>query len=374
MADQASVISGTISGPEALSALVICGVMGVLGQGVRAVVGLKNAGALNSSSPNPQSAFSAAYFGLSLMIGFIAGVLAGISIGLSNFVTIDPNNLKVLLGVAASGYLGADFVENAMSIVIPAGPAPAAQPAAAPDGAVTSAAVAAKEPSLAQPPPPAVAPALVPPAVSADGSAELSAAMSIVCRKVDRSKWVPVLTAAFAKYGATTNRRRAASLGQFLVEAGAAFQEVVENLHYSAERAAEVFPHLFQTSEDALAYVGDPEKFGNHVYANRLGNGDEASGDGYRFRGRGLIQLTGRSTYAEFGGSIGKSAEEAAEYCERSEGAAVSACWYLATRDCLRAADKWDIDSITRMVNGPAMLGKEQRLNYANAFLKHLGG
>jgi predicted chitinase len=370
MADQVS----TISGPEALSALVICGVMGVLGQGVRAVVGLKNAGLLNSTTPNAQSAFSAAYFGLSLMIGFIAGVLAGISMGLSNFVAIDPNNLKMLLGVAASGYLGADFVENAMSIVIPASPAPAAQPVAAPGAGATAAPAAAKEPSITQLAQPAPAPALPSPGIQADGSAELSAAMSIVCGQVDRSKWVPAVTAAFARFGLTTNRRRAAAMGQFLVEAGAAFQEVVENLHYSAERAAEVFPHLFHTAEDALPYVGDQVKFGNHVYANRLGNGDEASGDGYRFRGRGLIQLTGRNEYAEFGGSIGKSAEEAAQYCETVEGAAFSGCWYLATRDCLRAADKWDIDSITRMVNGPAMLGKEQRRNYSNSFLKHLGG
>jgi predicted chitinase len=163
-------------------------------------------------------------------------------------------------------------------------------------------------------------------------------------------------------------------MGQFLVEAGAAFQEATENLNYSAERAAEVFPSLFRTAQDAEPYAHNPVRFGNHVYANRNGNGSEASGDGYRFRGRGLIQLTGRTTYTEFGRTIDKSPEEAADYCETTEGAAVSGCWYLANKGCLPLADEWHINQITRLVNGNAMLGAQQRLTYATDFLKHLGG
>lgn len=209
-----------------------------------------------------------------------------------------------------------------------------------------------------------------------DGSTDLAAAMTIVCPRVNRGTWVDPLVAAFAKFGLNTDRRQAAAMGQFLVEAGAAFQETSENLHTSAESAAEAFPRLFPRPADAAPFVSDPVKFGNRVYANRLGNGDEASGDGYRFRKRGLIPIAGRSEYAAFAASIGHTAEEAAQYCETPEGAAFSGCWRLAKHepDCLRAADKWDIDSITRLVNGKAMLGAEQRRNYANAFLKHLGG
>jgi predicted chitinase len=134
-----------------------------------------------------------------------------------------------------------------------------------------------------------------------------------------------------------------------------------------------VFPIIFPTPADAQPYVGNQQAFGNKVYANRLGNGDEASGDGFLFRGRGLIQLTGRTEYTEFGKTVGKTAEEAVQYCETIEGAAVSGCWYLQSRGCLPFADSWNINEITRLVNGSAMEGASQRLNYSNDMLKHLG-
>ena len=109
--------------------------------------------------------------------------------------------------------------------------------------------------------------------------------------------------------------------------------------------------------------------FGNHVYANRLGNGNETSGDGFRFRGRGLIQLTGRTEYTEFGNAIGKSPEEVSDFCETPEGAAMSGCWYLATRGCLPFADAWNIDKITLLANGRAMVDKDKRRAFSNAFL-----
>ena len=102
-----------------LLALLLCGLLGVLGQGVRAIVGLKNAGSLNSTTPTEQAEFSLAYLVLSLMIGFIAGVIAGIALNLENIITVDPSNWKLLLGIAGSGYIGADFIENTMSVVIP---------------------------------------------------------------------------------------------------------------------------------------------------------------------------------------------------------------------------------------------------------------
>src|SRR5581483_10483592 len=103
-----------------LVALLLCGLMGLLGQGVRAAVGLKSAQRLPSADADQSTAFSTAYFTLSLMIGFVAGVLAGLAIGLKSVMEVDADNLKTLLGIAAAGYAGADFIENAMSIVIPA--------------------------------------------------------------------------------------------------------------------------------------------------------------------------------------------------------------------------------------------------------------
>jgi predicted chitinase len=172
-----------------------------------------------------------------------------------------------------------------------------------------------------------------------------------------------------------SNKRMAAAIGQFLVEAGAAFQELVEDLRYShASRLVEVFPREFPTEADAQPYVNNPEALGNRVYANKLGNGNEASGDGYRFRGRGLIQLTGRSEYTQFGTATGMTAEQASQYCETPAGAAMSGCWYLSSRGCLPFADSWDLSEITRRVNGAAMLGNAQRIAYSEAVLNSLGG
>src|SRR6201986_5262877 len=105
MAGQGSVPTvGTI-----LLALLLCGLLGILGQGVRAIVGLKNAGALNSTTPSETTRFSLPYLVLILMIGFIAGVLAGIALNLESIITVDPGNWKLMLGIAGSGYVGADF-------------------------------------------------------------------------------------------------------------------------------------------------------------------------------------------------------------------------------------------------------------------------
>ncbi len=293
-----------------LLALLLCGLLGLLGQGVRAIVGLKNAGSLNSTTPTEQAEFSLAYLVLSLMIGFIAGILAGLALNLQTVITVDPGNWKLLLGIAGSGYIGADFIENAMSIVVPGTKAARTMPRPA---------------SVPAPPPPAYAPA--PEAPTHDGAAALTAAMRAVCPEANASVWVPALISAFEKFGFSNDRRRAAAMGQFLVEAGPALNGIVEDLDYSAERASQVWPALFATPEAAEPYVGDQRMFADIVYANINGNGDAASGDGYRYRGRGLIQLTGRDEYAAFARAIGRTPEEAAAYCATTEGAALSGCW-----------------------------------------------
>ncbi len=337
-----------------LLALLLCGLLGVLGQGVRAIVGLKNAGSLNSTTPTEQAEFSLAYLVLSLMIGFIAGILAGIALDLESIITVDPSNWKLLLGIAGSGYVGADFIENTMSVVIP--------------GSRTGATKA--------PPPPAPVPprpAIVPPAPQPhDGATALSAAMRAVCPEANAAMWVPALISAFEKFDFSNDRRRAAAMGQFLVEAGPELNGIVEDLNYTPDRACQVWPALFPTPAAAEPYCDDQRQFADYVYANVNGNGDAASGDGYRFRGRGLIQLTGRDEYAAFARAIGRTAEQAAEFCDTTEGAAFSGCWYLASNGCLPLADQWDIDAITRRVNGDAMEAAGLRRQYSDEMVSRL--
>src|SRR5271163_1773216 len=300
-----------------LLALLLCGLLGVLGQGVRAIVGLKNAGSLNSTTPTEQAEFSLAYLVLSLMIGFIAGILAGIALNLENIITVDPSNWKLLLGIAGSGYIGADFIENTMSVVIPG---------------TRRAATKAPPPPVPIPPPPAI----VPPAPEPhDGAAALTAAMRTVCPEANAAVWVPALISAFERFNFSNNRRRAAAMGQFLAEAGPALNEIVEDLYYTPDRACQVWPALLATPAAAAPYCDNQRRFADFVYAKVNGNGDAASGDGYRFRGRGLIQLTGRDEYAAFAQAIGRTPEDAAAFCATPEGAALSGCWYLASNGCL---------------------------------------
>jgi predicted chitinase len=332
--------------------------MGLLGQGIRAAVGLKSAATLAAQNPSQQTEFDAAYFGLSLMIGFIAGLLAGIAIGLDNLTKIDPANLKPLFAIVAAGYAGTDFIENAFTYLVPGIGTP--PQIGRGRGVIRDLpAVPPPAPSVAQP----------------TATASLIAALKIAAPRVSTNVWAPALAAAFSKFDLRTNRRAAAAVGQFLVEAGASFQELAENLDYThASRISQVFPAEFPTLADAEPFVGKPQALANRVYANRLGNGNEASGDGWRFRGRGLIQLTGRDEYAEFGETLGMAPEQAAAHSETQEGAAMSGCWYLASRGCLVLADQWLISNITRKVNGSAMEGADQRRAYSEAMLKALGG
>jgi predicted chitinase len=370
-----------VSSGQVLSALLLSGLMGVLGQGVRAAVGLKGSRSPSSGRPDQQTAFSAAYFALSLMIGFTAGVLAGLVVGVDQLLSIDPTNMKILLGIAASGYAGADFIENSLSIIIPGTSAPTTQSptaAAPPPGtdpqisalnthtlALTNAVQQLS--TISQHFSTVSAPAVILGTVPTFGPA-----LSRVAPAIDRKAWEPALTQGFQKFALTNNQRIAAAIGQFLVEAGDSFEEVIENMSYSAARMVQVWPSTFRTEADALPYAHQPEKLGNFIYANKLGNGNEASGDGYRFRGRGLIQLTGRSEYNEFGAAVGMTAEQVSDYCETPVGAAISGCWYLSARGCLPFADAWNLDQVTVLVNGRKKQDLARRVKFSNAMLAAL--
>jgi putative chitinase len=125
----------------------------------------------------------------------------------------------------------------------------------------------------------------------------------------------------------------------------------------------------------AQEYVSLPNKqeaIANLVYASRMGNGDPESGDGYRFRGRGLIQLTGRDNYTFFAGSLGISVEEASTYLETFEGAAQSACWFWETNGLNQWADEGDILTLTKRING-GTIGLEDRIKHYEHAISILG-
>lgn len=152
------------------------------------------------------------------------------------------------------------------------------------------------------------------------------------------------------KFEINTPERLAMFLAQIGHESGG-LSVVQENLNYRAERLAVVFPKYFK-GIDTSEYAHNPEKIANRVYANRMGNGDEESGDGYKFRGRGLIQLTGHNNYASFASDMGMDIDEAVEYLSTPEGAAMSAGWYWNKTSLNQWADSSDVLTVTKKING----------------------
>jgi putative chitinase len=168
------------------------------------------------------------------------------------------------------------------------------------------------------------------------------------------------------EYEITTPNRIAAFLGQCHHESSG-FVWLTENLNYSAQGLLKTFDKYFHTDSQAKAYAKQPDKIANYVYANRMGNGDEASQDGSKFKGRGLIQLTGKDNYFWFAASLEMTPEEASEYTQTFEGAAQSACWFWETNKLNRFADATDLRGMTRVINGGYKGMEDREIQYANA-------
>ena len=179
--------------------------------------------------------------------------------------------------------------------------------------------------------------------------------------------WHKALEVLFPEYDIITPRRMAAFVAQCAHESGG-FMILKENLNYKAPSLRKLFSKYFPTDELAQQYASKPNKqeaIANRIYASRMGNGDESSGDGFRFCGRGLIQLTGRSNYQNFADSIevdGKplAINDVPEYLATFEGAAQSACWFWETNRLNRFADADDIKGLTKAING-GYIGLEDR-------------
>lgn len=187
--------------------------------------------------------------------------------------------------------------------------------------------------------------------------------------------WQEALEKLLPDYDINTPTRIAAFVAQCSHESGG-FRVLKENLNYKAETLRKIFPKYFPTNELAAAYCSMPNKqeaIANRVYANRMGNGDEHSGDGYRYCGRGLIQLTGKDNYTRFADSLQISPEEVSEYLATFEGAAQSACWFWETNNLNQWADAHDITTLTKRING-GTIGLSDRMKHYEHALHVLGG
>ena len=188
------------------------------------------------------------------------------------------------------------------------------------------------------------------------------------------NEWHEALEQLLPDYEINTPQRIAAFIAQCAHESGG-FRAIKENLNYKAATLRKIFPKYFPTDELAAAYANMPNKqeaIANRVYASRMGNGDEQSGDGYRYCGRGLIQLTGKNNYQAFADSIETTVEDASEYLATFEGAAQSACWFWESNNLNRFADVGDIRGLTKAING-GFIGLDDRIKHYNHALHVLG-
>ena len=186
--------------------------------------------------------------------------------------------------------------------------------------------------------------------------------------------WHKALSQLLPDYEINTPRRVAAFIAQCSHESGG-FMVLKENLNYRAASLRKLFPKYFPDDAIAQRYASMPNKqeaIANRIYANRMGNGPEESGDGYRYCGRGLIQLTGRQNYTWFAASLEISPEEATEYLGTFEGAAQSACWFWETNKLNQWADAGDIVTLTKRINGGTS-GLEDRIKHYEHALHVLG-
>ena len=183
--------------------------------------------------------------------------------------------------------------------------------------------------------------------------------------------WTDALNKILPDYGIDTPQRVAAFVAQAAHESGG-FTALHENLNYRAETLRKVFPKYFPTDALAQQYAHNQEAIANRVYANRMGNGPEESGDGFRYCGRGLIQLTGKQNYQAFADSIEIPVEQVPDFLQTFEGAVQSACWFWENNNLNQYADSGDILTMTKRING-GTIGLEDRQKHYNQALQVFG-
>lgn len=172
-------------------------------------------------------------------------------------------------------------------------------------------------------------------------------------------KWLEPLKETFEKYGIDTTKRQAAFIGQCMHES-AGFRTLEENLNYSAKALMATWPSRFPNEEVANRYARQPEKIANKVYGGRMGNADESSGEGWKYRGRGIKQLTGKENYERCGSGLGVDLVNNPDLLLEPKYAALSAGWFWNKHGLNDLADKSDIETMTKRING-GLLGLDAR-------------
>ncbi len=186
------------------------------------------------------------------------------------------------------------------------------------------------------------------------------------------STWHDTLAMILPDYDINTIPRVAAFLAQTAHESNN-YIALKENLNYRAESLVRVWPRSFPNLTVANQYAHNQAAIANRTYSNRMGNGSEESGDGFRYSGRGLIQLTGKNNYQAFADSIDSPIEDMPEYLATFEGAVQSACWYWSSNGLNTFADNGDILGLTKRING-GVIGLIDRTNRYKQAIEILQG
>ena len=178
--------------------------------------------------------------------------------------------------------------------------------------------------------------------------------------KLPVEEFVSILNKILPEYDINTKERIVGFLAQTGHESGG-YTKFVENLNYGAEGLCSTWPKRFPTLASAKPYARTPEKIGNKVYCDRMGNGPEASGDGWKYRGSSAIQLTGKANYQKLATAIGKSLDDTVTFCGTTEGIIVSSCWFWKENNLNKFCDKNDFVGLTKAING-GTIGIKDRL------------
>jgi putative chitinase len=183
-------------------------------------------------------------------------------------------------------------------------------------------------------------------------------------------QWVDALNETFERFGIVTHAQQASFIGQCGHECGN-FKVLEENLNYRAETLMKLWKSRFPTLEIANEYAKNPKKIANKVYASRMGNRDESSGDGFRFRGRGCIQLTGHANYFHAGKACGEDFVMNPDLVATPKYAAMTAGWFWNTHKLNQYADARDYVSMTKKING-GTIGLNDRVKHISHALEIL--
>jgi putative chitinase len=184
------------------------------------------------------------------------------------------------------------------------------------------------------------------------------------------AQWVDALNETFTRFGINTPRQQAAFIGQCGHECGN-FKVLEENLNYRAVTLMKLWPKRFPTLEVANGYEKNPRRIANMVYSGRMGNRNESSGDGYRFRGRGCIQLTGHANYFHAGKALGIDFVADPDLVGTPKYAALTAGWFWSTHGCNEIADRGDWTQLTKKING-GTIGLDDRIKHTEHALSVL--